>query len=425
MSQYSIPYGKIALFVDFPDDAHVDWIDPAADSSTPPDAAGVLSAAFDRPLGVQRLEDFRGARSVAIAINDKTRPVPHHLLLPPLLERLERLGLGSAVRFYIATGTHTPMPPEEFAAILPADILARYPVVSHNCDDADNLVELGRTSRGTPVWTNRAFVESDCKIVVGNIEPHHFAGFSGGYKTAAIGLAGRATITANHTMLTDAFSRMGEFELNPLRQDIEEIGRMMGVQFALNVHMDAAKRILDAYFGHPQSVISVGIPPVLAAAQAVFHAPYDIVISSPGGHPKDINFYQSQKAITPAGMLARDGGVVILAAACPEGSGSLSYEDFMQGVTSLDAVLEKFRAQGFRVGPHKALQVALVARRVRIILVSSLPADLVRSLLLEPAPDLPAALRMARQSLPGGIARIAILPHAVNSIPVLLQVGKA
>lgn len=420
MAIVSIPYGKSFQFFHPPDGAVVDWIDPAAENSTIPKPDGIIAAALDHPFGAQNLDVFRGARSVAIAINDKTRPVPHHLLLPSLLERLERLGLGRAVRFYIATGTHTPMPPEEFAAILPAEILARYPVVSHDCDDAANLVELGRTIRGTPVWANRDFVESECKIVVGNIEPHHFAGFSGGYKTAAIGLAGRATITANHIMLTESLSRMGEFDHNPLRQDIEEIGRLMGVHFALNVRLDATKRIQAAYFGHPPAVIAAGIPPVLAAAQAVFHAPYDIVITSPGGHPKDINFYQSQKAITPAGMLARDGGVVILVAACPEGSGSRAYEEFMQGVTSLDGVLEKFRRQGFRVGPHKALQVALVAQRVRIIVVSSMLDDLVRSLLLEPAPDLSAALAMAHWGLPAGTPRIAVLPHAINSIPVLL-----
>jgi nickel-dependent lactate racemase len=322
------------------------------------------------------------------------------------------------VRFYIATGTHAPMCPDEFPAILPAQILERYPVVSHDCDDTENLVHLGFTSRGVPVWVNRDFYASDLKIVVGNIEPHHFAGFSGGYKTAAIGMAGRETINANHIMLADPRSRMGMFEQNPLRQDIEEIGKVMQVQFALNARLNARKDILAAYFGDPGLVLQAGIPDTRRLTETQLPEAYDLVITSPGGYPKDINFYQSQKALTAAAMVVRDGGTIILVAACAEGGGSASFEEFMEDVYSYEAVLEKFQRQGFRVGPHKALQVALVGQRVRLMIVSEMPHALSKRFLLTPAVDLQSAYEAARMHLPEN-ARVAVLPHATNILPVV------
>ena len=169
-----------------PDHVGVDVIE-APETQPAADPLAVIRAALDNLVGGIKWSDFAGARSVAIAINDKTRPVPHHQLLPPLLERLAALGIpDSAITFYVAVGTHPPMTPEEFPAIVPREILNRYRVVSHDSEMAAGLIHLGETPAGTPVWTNQAYAVSDFKIVVGNIEPHQFVGFSGGVKTAAI-----------------------------------------------------------------------------------------------------------------------------------------------------------------------------------------------------------------------------------------------
>src|SRR5204863_8355596 len=134
--------------------------------------------------------------------NDKTRPVPHSLLLPELLHALAHIGISPhAISFVVATGLHEPMSETEFPVILPAEILRRHRVVSHDSRRKENLVQRGRTARGTPVWINRAFAEADLRIVVGNLEPHQFVGFSGGVKTAAIGLAGPETINHNHAFM--------------------------------------------------------------------------------------------------------------------------------------------------------------------------------------------------------------------------------
>ena len=166
-----------------------------------------------------------GVRTVGIAINDKTRPVPHKYMLPPILNMLKKSGISNEdIHFYIATGTHLPMRKEEFSLVIPEVILAQHSVESHDCDDNSNLEFLGKTSSGTPVLVNRKYYQSDLKIVVGNIEPHHFMGFSGGNKSASIGLTGRQTINQNHSFLLDDRSRLGVYDDNPMRQDVEEIG---------------------------------------------------------------------------------------------------------------------------------------------------------------------------------------------------------
>lgn len=426
MSTKSLPYGHTSLSIHLPPTLSVDWIEPLPYPSAA-DPRAVVCAALENPLGGVSLDQYRTARRVVIAINDKTRPVPHEHLLPPLLDALHAVGIAdAAVTFLIATGTHLPMPASEFPRILPAELCARYSILSHNCDDAPNLVYLGETQRGTPVWINRLFHEADLRIAVGNIEPHHFAGFSGGYKTAAIGLAGRATINHNHAMLVEPPSRMAEYALNPLRQDIEDIGDLLHLEFALNAVLNGEKRIVQAFSGSPRAVIAAGMPVSRAVCQltvnqkAAHSVPqkYDLVIASVGGAPKDINFYQSQKALTHASLFTRDGGVIILAAECPEGSGNRAYEEFMQGVESPQAVFTKFRQMGFRVGPHKAFQVARDAARVRIVIVSAMAPSLVTALLMTPAADLDQALVTA-QSLLGNppIVRAAILPRATNTIP--------
>jgi len=416
MTTYRIPYGHDERQLDIPDNYHVDVIAPA-DYPAAPDALVVIRESIQHPVGGFLLKNFRDAKSAAIAINDKTRPVPHQYLLPPLLEALIGLGIAKEnIKLIIATGTHLPMPVEEFCQIIPPDIIKNFPIIPHNSDDSSSLIELGTTLHGTRVLVNRCFYESDVRVVVGNIEPHHFMGFSGGVKSAAIGLAARDTINQNHAMLTDPDARIAEYERNPMRQDVEDIGKLMGVHFALNAVLNGKKQIVQAFAGDPLAVMQEGIKLAHQVCQTPVHTKYDLVIASPGGHPKDINLYQAQKALTHASLIARDGATVILVAACPEGSGSRSYEQFMDGVSSHEAVFEKFTREGFRIGPHKAFQIAREAMRLRILLVSEMPDELAKRLLLFSTDDLQKAFSLAIERSNDSL-RIAILPRATNTIP--------
>ncbi len=421
---YKIPYDKTHLTLTLPAPWSAEVIAPAT-PPLPPDPQRTIEQALDVPLGARRLLDYTGAHSAAIAISDKTRPVPHALLLPPLLARIEALGLPpEAITLIIATGTHLPMPPDDFARVVPPDILARYPVTSHNIDDTANLAYLGETARQTPVWINRRFVEADLRVVVGNIEPHQFMGFSGGAKCAAIGLAGHRTIDHNHAMLSHPDARLGCYDANPMRQDVEDIGEMAGVHFALNSILDRQKRLVTALFGTPRTLMQQGIRQTRAICQVPVTAPFDLLVTAPGGAPKDINLYQAQKAFGHAAPVTKPGGTVILVAACPEGTGSTGYERWIldpeAGLTSHAAVLERFKREGFRIGPHKAFQIARDAQRVRLLLVSEMSEDFTRRLLIEPVPPdrLNDVVAQILAELPRD-AHVGVMPMANSTVPML------
>ncbi len=414
--QIQVPYGRSFLTANLPDQVGVDIIE-APEARTAADPLGAVRAALDNLLGEVNWAGFAGARSVAIAVNDKTRPVPHHQLLPPLLERLASLGIpDAAITFYVAVGAHPPMTPDEFPAILPDGILKRHRVVSHDSENNGLLINLGETSGGTPVWLNKAYAESDFKIVVGNIEPHQFVGFSGGVKTAAIGLAGVKTINRNHALMTHPASRLGEYETNPARQDVEEIGKKVGIHLALNAILSQNKQIVHVLAGDPRAVMRAGVLLSRQTSQVGVSTEYGLMISSPGGHPKDINVYQAQKGLAHAALITRTGGTIILAAACPEGTGSPHYEEWMSGKKSYDEVFERFSAEGFRIGPHKAYQIARDASKTRLLFCSEMDERLSRALLLNPVKDLQTAVDLALPDLQPG-ERIGILPHASSTIP--------
>ena len=214
-------------------------------------------------------------------------------------------------------------------------------------------------------------------------------------------------------------AKLGIYHENPMRMDVEEIGGMMGPDYALNVVLNDNKKIIAAFWGEPVRVMEAGIPVAVKAStvdKKAENCGYDLVIASVGGYPKDINLYQSQKALTNACLFSKKNGVIILAAECRNGSGNAKFEGFMQGKRSWQEVMDAFNRQPFQVGPHKAYLIGRQAVNHHIILVSSLGAQDVRGYLLTPAADMSEALRLAEKSMPAN-PRIAILPYATHSMP--------
>ncbi len=418
--QVEIPYGMNHLRAELPGGYALEFVLPREQASAEDPATLALQAVYN-PLG--EVKPPRAGQTVAIAINDKTRPVPHEHLLPPVLNGMRHAGVRAEdVLFIIATGTHPRMAPAEFGSILPEEILNTYRVVCHDAIDEANLTHLGETARGTPVFINSDYMAADYRIVIGNIEPHQFQGFSGGVKSAAIGLAGERTINHNHAMMQEAGARLGEYQRNPARQDVEDIGRLIGIDFCVNAILNREKQIIRAFAGDAYAVMQAGIPEARALFEVPVAAPFDLMIASPGGHPKDINLYQAQKGMAHAALATRAGGRLILCAACPEGSGNREYEYWMRHprIRNHDDVFERFARDGFKVGRHKAFQVSRDASRVSVSLVSELDDDLARDLLLHPQPDLQAAIERALSELPGD-ARVGVMPAANSTMPVIAQ----
>ena len=417
MHEVAIPYGKGELIFRPPVGIEVTCIQPREVPAVS-DERTEVEKALRAPLGAVNLEGLRGARDVVIVVSDKTRPVPNDVILPALLARLQEQGIrDSHITLVAATGAHEPMGPDEFGSILPPEIIERYSVLTHDVADERNLQWVGTTSRGTPVWINRRYLEADVRILVGNVDPHQFVGFTGGAKGVVIGLAGLATIEANHSMMTHSLARMGIDRGNPVREDIDEGGRLVGIDFVINVVLNGQHLIVRAFAGAPEAVAEESRSLSLALAQVEFDEAADVVIASAGGYPKDINLYQAQKALAHASRVVRPGGTVILVAECSQGVGDPLYESRMTEAFSLEDVVDRFHREGFQLGTHKAYLFAGDMIKAQTLLVSSLPEPLAKRLFFAPFSTLSEALEAALAGR-GPTARVAILPEASVVVPV-------
>jgi nickel-dependent lactate racemase len=417
MNSIRLKYGIREISLKVSDRSSIDTILPPITPSEKP-GLEVVQNALQNPISAIDFAKLHAARTVAIAINDKTRPVPYGQILPPLLDFLSSHDISpSQITYLVATGTHTPLTTDEMDVLLPSELRRKSAIISHDCDQAEQLVPVGQTPAGTFVELNRIFHEADYKIVLGSIEPHHFMGYSGGVKTAAIGLTSRLSIRQNHAHLISPLSTTGNHETNPCRLDVEEMGKLIKVDLAINILINTQKEIVRALVGHPVDVIQTGIPFSQKISQVEIKHLYDLAIVSPGGYPKDINFYQAHKAVTNAASLTRDGGRVILLAECIEGPGSRPFQEFMKGISSPGQVLEKFNQIGFEIGPHKAFLLARQLNRIQVSLLSSMSDEITRSLLLDPitVEDIQSLILEEQRKK----SKIAILPYGVNTVPLL------
>jgi nickel-dependent lactate racemase len=421
MPDFSLPYGTQHLTFTLPSIFQIDEISPGENLPLE-NPAQAIADALKQPLAKQKLSTSSNTKTVGIAINDKTRPVSKPNPIDYLLDHLRSLGFSQEnITLYVGSGTHTPIQEAELPLILSQEIIKNFRVVVHDCDRSP-MADLGKTAHFTPIQINADYLHNDLKITVGNIEPHHFMGFSGGVKTAAIGLASRETINKNHAMLPHPQAKTGVYHINPMRQDIEEIGKKAGIDFSLGTILDEHKAILRVFFGEPVAVMNAAIPVIRDIFGATVSKPYDLVIASPGGMPKDINLYQAQKGLTHAARITRKNGWVILLAACPEGSGSPSFEEYAAKAESYQTIIQDFQEGYFRVGPHKAYQIARDAVRVNIILVSDIPPTLVKQWKLTPStPDLLQPLiNWISARLPAD-ARVAVMPASTRTMTELIN----
>jgi nickel-dependent lactate racemase len=412
MIELELPYGRGALKARVPD-ANLQGVLLPKQSAAPPDEAVLLREALDNPIGTARLRELvQPGQKVVVVTSDLTRPCPSERLLPPLLAEVAAAGVPDEdVTVVLALGLHRPMTDAEREAAVGAEVYRRLRVINH---DPANCLRLGITAAGTPVEIFRPLVEADFHICLGNLELHYFAGYSGGAKAVLPGCASRATLNANHAMMVRPEARAGRLASNPVRADIEEGVAMLSVDFILNVVVDGQHRIVGAVAGDVTAAHRHGCELVAERGIVEIERQADVVLVSAGGYPKDLNLYQAQKALDNAAYAVRDGGMLILAAECPEGLGNRTFEAWLTNATP-DELLARIQ-QEFVLGGHKAAAVAAVLRRAAIYLVSALPDELVHRCGMTPFADLDSALAAALdESVPS--ANVLVLPQGGSILP--------
>ena len=278
---------------------------------------------------------------------------------------------------------------------------------------------MGVTANGTPVDITRVVAEADRRIALGNIEFHYFAGYSGGYKAVMPGVSTPAAIQSNHKLMIRPESCAGRLEGNPVREDIEEAGRICGLDFILNVVLDEHKNIVKVVCGDPVKAHRVGAAFLDKLYTKEIDCGADIVIVSQGGAPKDLNLYQTQKALDNSKHAVKDGGIIILIGSCAEGYGEHTFEDWMLNSESPDDLVNKIR-RNFVLGGHKAAAIGMVLQRADIYLVSDMDPALVQRSFMKPYSSAQQAFDDALAKL-GDNADVITMPYGGSVLPRLVK----
>jgi nickel-dependent lactate racemase len=380
---------------------------PPSGGPTPTEEQAEIRRALAQPIGAPRLTEFAArASSAAIVVSDVTRPCPSHAFLPALLEELRPLP-PEAITIVFALGAHRPHTPEEQRTLVGEEVATSGALLLDL--DRDDCVPIGTTSSGTPLAVFRPYVEADLRVCTGNIDYHYFAGFSGGAKAVVPGISTLDTIRANHGMMLEPSARAGVMEGNPVREDIDEAGGIVGIDFLLNVVLDEERRVLHAVAGDYLAAHRAGVALYDARCDLRAPTPADVVVASPGGAPKDMNLYQAQKTLDNVAGAVRDGGVLVLVARCREGLGNAVFERWMGEAESPADLVCRIRRE-FELGGHKAAAIAALQERVDLFVVSELPDDVVAGMHMTPFATVDEAVAAALARCGDG-ARVLVVPH--------------
>jgi nickel-dependent lactate racemase len=382
------------------------------------DETAALLEAIRHPVAAPPLNDcIRQGGKVAVIVTDNTRPCPDDRLLPPLLAELERKLPRENITIIVALGLHAPLSKEELVKKLGSDIVSGYRVLNH---DPAATVNIGTTSRGTPVEVNRRVLEADFRISTGFIEPHFFAGFSGGSKSIAPGVSGPKAIYHNHgyEMLEHPLSRAGILEGNPVHEDIVEQAKMAGLNFIVNVLLNERQQVTHVVAGDPVKAHEQGCQIERELAGFQVDQQVDITVTSNSGAPLDLDLYQTCKGIDSASLITRQGGIIIMASACNRGAGPEAFTQMHLSARSPAEVLARAKSAGLHHLPWQNQRLAHVQLDNEIYLVSQLDDKLVKDMMLLPVASIEAGLNSAFLKLGSG-ARVAVIPEGHLVLPLL------
>jgi len=431
--EYHVPYGETTITFDLPPTMRGTVV---KSKKVPPiaDVEAAIAEALAHPIGSPPLRHIaRPGDRACIVFTDVTRASPDHLLVPALLRELETAGVRDEdITLLCGIGMHRPSTYEEKVAKLGQAVVDRYRVIDNEPQNPEALVDLGVTSGGVPVSAHRAAVKADLLIATGLVEPHQYAGYSGGRKTVAVGAAGEALIAHTHgpAFVDHPDTRLGRVEGNPFHEAIIEAARRAGLHFILNVVLDDEKRVLKVAAGEPVETHQR----LVAFARSVYEVDipqqYDVAIGGVG-FPKDANLYQASRAAsylffapTP---VVKPGGFLIVPARCEEGAGDgVGEQRFfaaMRDAPDVQFILDDARQHGYPPGQQRAFVMAKVLEQARVVIVGSECPDVVAACKMTPAATMDEALSLASYEL-GDNLDVLIVPHALLTLPVVSDANR-
>ena len=380
------------------------------------DLTGVeeVRRAMDNPISSSKLKNIvKAGENVVIVTSDITRPMPSKIVLPVVIEELNSAGIKDEnITIVFALGSHRTHTEDEKKYLVGEEIYERIECIDSNSTECRHL---GRTANGTPVDINKEVAKADRRICLGNIEYHYFAGYSGGAKAIMPGVSTRAAIQANHSRMVEEEARTGNIKTNPVRIDIDAVEKFVPIDFIVNVVLDSSKKIIKAVAGHYIDAHREGCRFLDSFYKINIKEKADIVITTPGGYPKDLNLYQAQKALDNSKHAVKDGGIIILVASCKEGLGEKVFEQWMLNFEKSEDMIEEIK-RNFQLGGHKAAAIAMILKKAKIFLVSELEPDFVRSIFMEPFSDVQSAVDAAFNEKDDN-AKVILMPFGGSTLP--------
>ena len=426
---YRVPYGRRELTFDLPETMKGTLVESRA-ASPLTNVKKKIEDALNNPVNTHRLVDLaRPENKVCIVFTDMTRSSPDHLLVPAVLTQLEAAGVRDKdITLLCGIGMHRSSTKEEKIVKLGQGVVERYRVIDSEPQNPAALVQLGTTGNGMPLSIHRAAYESDLLIATGIVEPHQYAGYSGGRKTVAIGAAGEPTIAHTHgpDMIDHPGTRLGRIEGNPFHEAITLSARRAGLRFIINVIQDAENRPVSVMAGEPEATFAA----LVTVARRLYEVPvpqqYDIAVAGVG-FPKDVNLYQASRAASylffaPTPVVV-DGGVIIIPAPTQEGAGKgvgeQRFYETMKGAEDMPSLLTELRSTGYPPGAQRAFVMAKVLEKNRVIIVGSETPEVVRAVHMIPAAHMEEAFRIAADRIGRRDLEVLIVPHGLQTLPIV------
>lgn len=416
-----LAYGRTGLEIDLPDDASVTMIEPEFVPGLADEQAALI-AALRSPLGTRPLQSLASpGDTVAVVFSDLTRPMPNGRVLPHLLDELSLAGVtDEQIVLVNALGTHRPQTEAELRGMLGDGLVDRYRIVQHNAWDEDHLIGVGRNRDGRQVRVQRAYLEASVRILTGFIEPHFFAGFSGGPKAVLPGIADIESILDNHgpTMIAEPGATWAMTAGNPLWEEMLSVALSTEPTFLLNVTLNQEREITGVFAGELVEAHRAGVAFVRQKAMRPVPEPFDIVITSNSGYPLDLNLYQAVKGMAAAALIVRSGGDIIVAAECWDGIPAHGeYRRLLWEADSPRSLLDRVMIPGFRCQDQWEAQIqAQIQLKSRVhVYAGGLSDNDLRRALVSPCHSIEDTVSQVLREKPG--ATIAVLPDGPQTVP--------